>query len=59
MDWTPEQVTTFIEYRNKIVSRLHSGESVENFPDKPIGFIEWLKENPIVNIGQSSRKLTE
>lgn len=59
MGWTPEQISTFIEYRNKIVSRLHAGESIENFTDKPIGFIEWLKEHPPIEIGYSPRKQTE
>ena len=46
-EYTPKQEAEYIDYLNSIRVKGYKGGNIpEDFPNKPSGFIEWLKDNP-------------
>jgi ribosomal protein L40E len=59
--YSSEQEAVFRAYHNKIISMLLEGKRFTGgiFPNKPQGFMEWLKEHPELKIGLTKRKEVE
>jgi len=56
--YTPQQEAIYIEYLNSIIALGYKGGKIpDDFPKKPEGFIEWLKDNPQYQLRLRRRKV--